>query len=268
MDPSLCDPLCPCCDLKNWPEFISTVEGHGPADSCYSREDDDGSNIVALVSCDEVGVAYMSYDYSDPEKNKVYCGDSRSDREELTAEEIGYCAGAILQAGIEGKSCNDEFFDCDTNGGEGDITLTPTPEPSIASTVAPLTIPPIVPTEPSLCDPLCPCCDSAKFPAFVSSVDSQGPTDSCYTREDIDGSNIVALVSCDDVGIAYMSYDYNFPGAAPGDPTLYCGDNGDDREIVTEEEAVFCDSVLSVAVQEGKKCNDKFLDCDEPTRRH
>ena len=98
-------------------------------------------------------------------------------------------------------------------------------------------------------------------------MDGQGPTDSCYTREDIDGSNIVALVSRDNVGIAYMSYDYNFPGAASGDPTLYYGDNGDNRKIVTEEEAAFCASVLSVAVQDGKKYNDTFLDSDDPTRR-
>ena len=132
MDPSLCDPLCPCCDLDNWPEFISTVEGHGPADSCYSREDDNGSNIVALVLCDEVGVAYISYDYSDLEKNKVYCGDSGSDIEELTAEYIGYCTGTILQSGIEGKSCNDEFFDCDTNGSGVGVSVMP-PSPPFVS---------------------------------------------------------------------------------------------------------------------------------------
>ena len=90
-------------------------------------------------------------------------------------------------------------------------------------------------------------------------MDGQGPTDSCYDREDIDGSNIVALVLRDNAGIAYMSYDYNFPGAAPGDPTLYCGDNGGDHNIVTEEEAAFCALVLSVAVQDGKNAMTNFL---------
>lgn len=118
---------------------------------------------------------------------------------------------------------------------------------------------------PSDCDSGCPCCKSS--PEFLAAVNGYQKTDSCFTRSDTDGSDIIALDLCETSTLAgfesgltaYMSVDYANRGGTPTDPVYYCGDSGSDVEFVTQAQGTVCRDVIKSKVEEeGGVCNDVF----------
>lgn len=116
---------------------------------------------------------------------------------------------------------------------------------------------PVVLPPNSICNPSCPCCNSNNWPEFVQAVMSyNGPSDSCYTRNDNAGA-ILALVTCDPRYVAYMSYDY-----AQG--AQYCGTSSSDRLYLTKSQGSCCLDILTKRVAETHGVCDATFDCAPP----